>query len=615
MSQSRLRKLLIVYLLLLVPIGWLATKYEPYLLDGDAVSYMDIADLLHAHRWAGAVNGYWHPLYPAVLTAAQIVLQPNRWNEIPAYSFANYAIFLLELVAMVAFVYALDRLRTRASNGAPALLSRDTLALLGCALVVIASQRELATGLVRPDALLQALMLLAFAMMLNALATESLVYAPLMGLFFGLAYLTKSFALLIALLSIAGLFAFELWSQRRTLRHVIISAALAFVTFGIVAGSYIAALSHQKHRFDFGDSGALNYAWYAGGVEKMHLEPWMTSSFGPATVHLIHPEQQILTSPGIYSYRAEPYGTYPDWFDTTFFNERIVPHLNLPVLIRRDARNAVLVVRYLFNHPEAWILLALLLVFGARLPFGNWRRDNFWLPAISIGLVMWLLYGLVNVEERYVTLAYLVVLLPVFAALRAPVPEADEFGTTSSAWLRSGAAAMVVLLAFLAAGESLRIALEQRRYEAGLPHPWYNAEMFAAAHSLEQLGIQPGDEVACMGYYACLNDNYWARLSGVRILTEVYNPHGNLFEQWAGLPNRNQVLDVLRGQRARVLVAQFDPAAISLNPSVAQGWVRLGGTDLYAYPLTLRDTLGSGARTLSSTPATQPWNTTRQGGP
>ena len=29
MSQPRLRKLLIVYLLLLVPIGWLAMKYEP----------------------------------------------------------------------------------------------------------------------------------------------------------------------------------------------------------------------------------------------------------------------------------------------------------------------------------------------------------------------------------------------------------------------------------------------------------------------------------------------------------------------------------------------------------------------------------------------------------
>src|SRR5215472_2457419 len=126
MSQSRLRKLLIVYLLLLVPIGWLAMKYEPFLLDGDAVSYMDLADLLHAHRWAGAVNGYWHPLYPTVLAAAQVLFHPTRWNEIPAYYAANYGIFLLELVAMVAFVYALDRLRGRApNNSASPLLSRE----------------------------------------------------------------------------------------------------------------------------------------------------------------------------------------------------------------------------------------------------------------------------------------------------------------------------------------------------------------------------------------------------------------------------------------------------------------------------------------------------------
>jgi hypothetical protein len=353
----------------------------------------------------------------------------------------------------------------------------------------------------------------------------------------------------------------------------------------------------------------------------MHLEPWMgsgkspTSSFGRATVHLIHPEQQLLASPGIYSYRAEPYGTYPDWFDTTYFNERIIPHLDLPVLLRRDARNAVLVVRYLFNHPEAWILLLLLIAFGARLRFGSWRRDNFWLPMILLGLAMWVLYGLVNVEERYVTLAYLVVLLPIFAALRAPQPEADEFGATSSSWLPSASAAMIVLLSFLAAGESLRLALEQRCYEAALPHPWYNAEMFAAAQSLQQLGVQPGDEVACMGGYACLNQNYWARLAGVRILTEIYNPNGRLFEQWAGLPNHAEVFDILRAQNAKVLVAQFDPASLAEDSADAHGWIRLDDTDLYAYPLTLRDTLTPGARHPSSTPATLPWNTTREGGP
>jgi 4-amino-4-deoxy-L-arabinose transferase-like glycosyltransferase len=616
MSLSRVRKLLIVYLALLVPIGWLATKYQPFLLDGDAVSYMDIADLIHAHRWAGVVNGYWHPLYPAVLAAAQIVFHPTRWNEIPAYYFANFIIFLLELVAMVAFVYALDRLRVRTNGSGPApLLSRDALALLGVSLIVIAQQRELATGLVRPDALLQALMLLAFAMMLNALASESLVFAPLMGLFFGLAYLTKSFAFVVALLSVAVMFVFQLWLQRRPLKRAVANAGLALLVFGMVAGPYVAALSHQKHRFDFGDSGALNYAWYAGGVDKMHLEPWMTSSFGPAAVHLIHPEQQLLALPGIYSYRAEPYGTYPDWFDTTFFNERVVPHLDLPVLLRRDARNAVLVVRYLLNHPEAWVLLILLMVLGARLRPSHWRTENFWLPIILLGLAMWVLYALVNVEERYVTLAYLVIVMPVFAALGSPANIAEEFGERSTAWLPTAATAMIVLLAFLAAGESLRLTLDSRRYETALPQPWYNPQIFGAAQALQKMGVKPGDEIACMGAAACLDQNYWARLAGVRILTEIYNPNGNLFKQWAGLPNRAQVLDVLRNQGAKVLVAHFDPAAFDAASLAGQGWIRLDDTALYALPITLRDTLDEGARTTSPTPATLKWDTTRQGGP
>src|SRR5208283_1763743 len=41
--------------------------YDGYQIDGDAVAYMDLGDLLRAHQWAGIVNGYWHPMYPAFL--------------------------------------------------------------------------------------------------------------------------------------------------------------------------------------------------------------------------------------------------------------------------------------------------------------------------------------------------------------------------------------------------------------------------------------------------------------------------------------------------------------------------------------------------------------------
>jgi hypothetical protein len=208
-KSQALRRALLVYLALLIPVAWLATKFEPYQMDGDAMAYMDIADLMRSQHWAGVVNAYWHPLYPALLAVAQRVFHTTRMNEVHAYYVLNCVIFLASVGAMLVFVSALDKLRKRMwpsadqNAGAGPLLGVNALRLLGVALLVIAAQRELSVGKIRPDALLQALMLAAFAMLLQALATESLIFAPLMGLFFGLAYLTKSFAFLIALAATA----------------------------------------------------------------------------------------------------------------------------------------------------------------------------------------------------------------------------------------------------------------------------------------------------------------------------------------------------------------------------------------------------------------------------
>jgi hypothetical protein len=603
-----------VYLALLIPIAWLAMKFDPYALDGDGMAYMDIADLIRGHHWAAVINGYWNPLYPAGLALAQRVFHTTRLNELHAYYVLNYLIFLASVVALLAFISALVTLRRRMTpnadqnSGAVHLLGMDALQLLGVALLVIATERELSMATIRPDALLQALMLAAFAMLLRSFASESLLYAPLMGFFFGLAYLAKSFAFVVALITIALMVVFQAWVQRRKLAHVIAGGALALVVFTAVAGPYIAALSKQKHRFDFGDSGALNYAWYVSGTVKMHIEPWMTDDFGSASVHLIHPEQQLLAQPGIYSYRAEPYGTYPAWFDPTYFHERIVPRFSAQRLVHRDERNVVLSLRYLFNHPEAWILLGLLLTCGARFGFmgsrtslQSWRHSVFWLPPVALGVAMWGIYGLVNIEERYVTLAYLVIVLPVFAALYSS-PQVD--GSDDNAWPRRCATAMIAVLAFLALGNTLRVALDERSLQsaAGRPAAWYLANIYEAAKGLNALGVGSGDEIACMGTIACLNDPYWMRLADVRVLTEVYNPDAkHLLEEFEGLPNRQQVEDVLKAQGAKVVVASFDPGEMTGRTPASAGWIRLGESNLYALPLSIP------APALTE-PATLPWD-------
>jgi hypothetical protein len=195
------------------------------------------------------------------------------------------------------------------------------------------------------------------------------------------------------------------------------------------------------------------------------------------------------------------------------------------------------------------------------------------------------------------------VILPVFAALQTPA-EPDERETPR----RPVAAALVVLLAFLALGESLRVALEERRSEsaAGLPSAWYSPPIYGAAKGLNALGVGSGDEIACMGTIACLNDPYWMRLADVRVLTEVDNPDAkHLLEEFEGLPNRPQVEDVLRAQGAKVLVAAFDPGEMTGRTPASAGWIRLGESNLYALPLNI-------PAPAPTAPATLPWDITGQ---
>lgn len=634
MSSRTVRRLLAVFLVLLIPVAWLAMKFDPYQIDGDAVAYMDLADLIHAHHWHAVVNGYWHPLYPACLALGQVIFHPTRWNELGAYYTINFFIFLAEVAAMLAFTTALAHLRKRflaadhAINPDPAtpLLSTNALRFLGLALLIIASQRELSMGKVRPDGLLQALLLAGLAALMAVLGAETTTaaagWAAVMGICCGLAYLTKSFAFAVSLLSLVIMLAAGLWLRRRTIGWAALVGVVFLVPFAALTTPYIAALSHKYGHLDFGDSGALNYAWYSGDTEKMHLEPWMTSQFGTATVHLAHPERQLLASPGIYSYKAVPNGTYPDWFDPSYFNEGVKPHVRLRPLVKRDTRNVVLVFRYLFNHPEAWILLLLLLLMSARFRLlgptvpdetgrgdtshlhrktAGLRRGGFWLPVTLLSLAMWAIYGLVNIEERYVTLAYFAVVLPLFAGLYVPVGANADTPQRGEPWLRRTAAAMVVLLAFLALGESLRTGLEERRDQPrGVP-VWRSPAIFDAASGLRALGLQRGDEIACMGMTACLHDFYWARLAGARITTEIYAPNpDNLLEAWEDLPNRAQILTTLKAQGAKLLVAHFNFGEPARQTAEQMGWRQLGDSAYYALPLTMAFPPPSPVRT-------QPW--------
>ena len=168
------------------------------------------------------------------------------------------------------------------------------------------------------------------------------------------------------------------------------------------------------------------------------------------------------------------------------------------------------------------------------------------------------------------------------------VPTPDNAVVQSIA-TRTAASAAIVLLALLAIGESARIVGELRRHLvfAQSPTGWYDHDIFPAAHALNTLGVGRGDTVACIGTIACTYDIYWARLAGVRILTEIYEPNPPLYPYLAAMPNREQAYDVARREGAKVLVGYFDPGLMTGTNPVSAGWKALGQTHFYALPLNL----------------------------
>jgi len=120
MNSSRIRKITLIYLVLLVLCGIGYAKYDSYGLDGDAVAFMDIADALRAHDFAHVVNGYWNPAYAAMLAAGQAISHPSRWNELQTFYWVNFWIYLGCLAACVYFVRSLVLVRERYATDASA---------------------------------------------------------------------------------------------------------------------------------------------------------------------------------------------------------------------------------------------------------------------------------------------------------------------------------------------------------------------------------------------------------------------------------------------------------------------------------------------------------------
>lgn len=583
------RKLLWAYALLLLVAAVGYARYDTYMMDGDGTAFMDIAQYMNTHRAGLAINGYWNPGYPAVLAVAERLTPPTLWRELVLVRYVNVVIFGLAMLGTLAFTTSLAEARTRQSEPLLFALPDGALHLLGLALLAMSLGRELPVAAPRSDTLLFALLMTAGSLLVRGLQAPQKVWIPaVLGLVLGTAYLTKSFAFLPSVFLVLAWFLASMLHAKARRRSGLLGTTLFAVLFALVAGPYIIAITRQLGHFTTGESARLNYAFFVDLTGRWH--EWYHHDLGHALGVFQHPETVLANAPPVFSYAAHPQGTFPLWFDPAWWTLGIKPHVWPKGHALRLARNLVVFLRYLLGRPEIFVLLGVLLAAGAvwpRMRRGKglaavWRTEIWFIAPLLWGLLMFAIYLPIDLQDRYLTAPLLLVLLPIFASLRTP--DRNERGPKFTGGSLPGlGSALVALFAGILLVQAVTYLAEKRRHIAPeeQSHPGYSSEIFNAAAGLQALGVRPGDKVACMGDKACYTDFYWARLAGAQIEGEVETPgEADPITVWNEAKNKDAITKPLAGLGLSYIVSLF-PNSMS-KPA---GWIQLGGSNFFAYPL------------------------------
>lgn len=213
------------------------TLWSRFALNPDGVAYLDLSARLLAGDVRSFVQGYWSPLYPALVAGAGAAMLRDPIEMLVVSHLLNGA-------AVVATIVLLWRWGTRAER------PRFTLAALFGLLLV-------SNGLPRIEAVTPDVFSLALMAWLGyELLARNGERWILTGLVLGLAFLAKTSAWPWLLLSVP----LRLWAStdRDARRRVLTSSAVATA----IAALWVVPLSVKEGHFTAGSAARFNFCWY-----------------------------------------------------------------------------------------------------------------------------------------------------------------------------------------------------------------------------------------------------------------------------------------------------------------------------------------------------------------
>jgi hypothetical protein len=544
-------------------------------MSNDGISYLDMGDALAHGHWSAAINGYWSPLYPVLIGIALAVVRPSAWNEFATVHAVNFAIYAAALASFEFFLRGL--IRTVQPPSMPAWLIK----VIGYSLFIWSSLDLIGNGGASPDMAVSLFVFMASGILLTIAHGRARRWTfVLLGVVLAFGYLAKAplFPLAFAFF---GLALFAPGGIQKTIPKV----AVGLLAFAVVSAPYLLSLSQAKGRLTFGDSGKLNYAWYVDSASYRH---WQGGNLGPPSEVAprwskpqvssgvpLHPTRKVLDTPPVYEFNGPIQGTYPVWYDPSYWNDGIKPRFDPSQQIRKIAVNVKFMYSLLLNlhilqlyrekqvfklfSPVVLLLWIAWLFQSRKLAFVQARPA--WL-LFSFAIAALAMYSLVYCEPRHLAPFVVLLFMSMFAFLLPP---------KGNDRLLTGATLATVLAAFALATGSGLIAAQPPKVD-----DW------AVASALRHLGIGPGTQVASVEYSNHANVK-WARLARARIVAEVYTdafaPRGYFWK--LGADSQASAVHAFREAGAQFAVASDLPSTMSLPA----GWEHAGNTNYILYRL------------------------------
>jgi hypothetical protein len=517
----------------------------------DSISYIEIASATARGGLHQIVNAYWSPFYPFLLSLVFRYFHPAVQWEFTAAHLLTFGLYLASFASFELFLKELILLRETADESPDKSLpvSPQTIWIWGNVFFLWASYFWLGAEWVTPDLFVAVLVYLATALLFRIRRGGGnwLVFAGL-GALLGLGYLAKA-----AMFPLSFVFLFGALCLSRiaggSFRVATLRTLLATVMFAALALPLVLALSAVKGRPTFGDAGRINYAEFVNRATRS--EHWQGGPPGTGTP--LHPTRKIFSDPDVYEFSSPVAGSYPPWYDPSYWYDGARPHFSVRDQSWALFRASNMYLKIFSKSGALWVVLVAVWAVGRKALAVGTFPSGAWL-AIFPSIAALAMYALVLVEFRYVAPFALMLMLWMLARMRIVT------GTEPQMLRRFHVVAILApaLAVAWAAASDLYDVIRNRPYE-----PW------VVAQQLHAMGIAAGTD---MGYIGTGGDAYWAHLAGVRIIVEV--PYTELPRFIAAdAARRQQVLALFSSVGARAVVTKNADAA---NP--ADGWRPIPGT-------------------------------------